>query len=727
MSGADGLRVFVTQELFPFNAGGIGRVIASFLEESTPEELRRTAIVYLSEDDSLGARFAAVYPGVILCQVAQDELIEENGRQYPPSSAYDSTHPLQARSVLVAHALSRLEREHGALGYVEFCDWGAVALAACQQKKLGRAFVGATLAVRLHTTDSVLASFEERYTDASSLGLYDLERKALADCDLIVGQLEPVAESVRKFYGFDVADWRARLRLHAPPVRIHGAKAARSLRPSASTPIAFTSKIQHCKRPDVFVRGCVEFFASRPDIQAPVQFIAHAFDPAYRERIEQLIPRELRHRFQFITGLSGAAREAAIARAVCVFTTAYESFCLAAYEASLQGALCLVNTRNPAFGEGTPWIDGHNCIGFDGSAEGLAAALEAAYGRQQELDVVQVPADRAPWTTGANAAAQPPSRAHAARVTAVVINHHGLTGLVDTLEALSASEFPGLDVCVVDSGSNDPVVSSIVERLSEQASNALRVKRLAAMSGSGALANVALRGLDCDYVLMLEAGDAPVPGFVSEAVEALERHQEYSAVVSHAEVVMGESGEGLRTCSLSMGEARMLGLQINRYSGSGFVMRAVDVQRVGVDDELGADVWWDFHMRAVSAGLRYIASPSVDLRKRRLVPVAGERSEVIESNISRHNVLRNKHSDIMGMPMPLYVLEAAQALHRSDASGSLSALEVEELERYRNSETIKVALSLVRFVHQRAPGLLVLGKRCLRSAVQRYRRVRGAA
>ncbi|WP_217539671.1 hypothetical protein, partial [Stenotrophomonas sp. GbtcB23] len=88
--------------------------------------------------------------------------------------------------VLIVQEPRALQKSEGALGYVELVDWGAAAIAATQEKLLGNDFLQTTLAVRLHTADSILADFEPRAQCIHGLSLYDLERKALADCDLIV-------------------------------------------------------------------------------------------------------------------------------------------------------------------------------------------------------------------------------------------------------------------------------------------------------------------------------------------------------------------------------------------------------------------------------------------------------------------------------------------------------------------------------------------------------------
>ncbi|MGH8466764.1 MAG: hypothetical protein ACRER5_21710, partial [Pseudomonas sp.] len=111
------LRVFVTRELYPFTAGGIGRVVANILATSTQQERDNTAILYVG--DGLDPRaFAAVYPGVRLhvSHMGTYQTVDARGRRYPAYSAFNNT-VLHWESVLILQGLRALQESEGALGY----------------------------------------------------------------------------------------------------------------------------------------------------------------------------------------------------------------------------------------------------------------------------------------------------------------------------------------------------------------------------------------------------------------------------------------------------------------------------------------------------------------------------------------------------------------------------------------------------------------------------------
>lgn len=714
-----GFRVFATQELHPFTAGGIGRVIGNFLADSSPEELARTAVVLWSNDTTVKGRMASVYPG-LKCVVVSDRDYETetaDGRMYPPANAYERTHLLHGRSVLMMQALLRLERELGVIDYIEFPDWGGMAFASCQEKKLGRGLRHATLAVRLHTTDGLLASFEQRGTDDASLALFDMERKAIADCDLIVGQLRPVAEFVRQFYGFDRAEWDAKVRIHAPVVQLDGKLAQGAVRPSLDTPITFTSKIQHCKRPDVFVRGCVEFLLKHPEVTAPVQFIAHAFDGDYYERVKALIPADLTDRFAFISGLSGVDRTAAIANTVCVFPTSYESFCLAAYEASLAGAFPVVNASTPAFSADTPWRHGVNCLGFDGSARDLCRGLEAAFLRGLAIEPVVLPADVPPWATASTLRADPQGAPHRPRVAAVIAHADDAGALISSLEALSAQVHALDEIVVVDGASEGPASVALLDRL--ESVPRIRVCRTGVASPTGSLLARGLDEVTADLVLLLESGTVIAREFVGEGVRALAGQVGFDFTTSHSGAWSSDSDTVQRT-RLTVGEACAFALRDAAHAPPACVLARSDAARaVGFSDELGMDAWWNFHLRAIAAGRRYLVSSSID------IDAAPDRSgSGMPRQVRQHNVLRSLKAHLGDALVPPYALCSAAPHVPVLASENLQPL-FDELEGYRRMELVVAATRLTQFLQYRAPWLLRAMTGTLRRSWRSYKKLRG--
>jgi glycosyltransferase involved in cell wall biosynthesis len=639
---------------------------------------------------------------------------------------------LHGESVRAMQALLRLEGEVGPLGYIEFGDWGANAFATCQEKLLGDAFGASCIAVRLHSTDSVLAAVESRSSDIHALALHDLERKALADCDMIVAQLPSVADHMKAFYAFADVEWDPRVVIHAPPVLLdRGELAVEAIHPTEDTPIVFSSKLQRLKRPDVFVRGCASFIRARPDFRGDVVFLAHAFDPAYQAKIERMIPWDLKGRFRFVGGATQDERALTIAGSVCVFPTVWESFCLAAYEASMAGARCVMNDANPAFDERSPWVAGENCEKFDGSADDLAAALIRIFtGADKRFAVAAAPASPGPWLLPIPPAV---TRTASTPLVSVVIPHFNLGAYLHrTIDSVLTSTYTNIELVVVDDASTESLSLAAIERLAGLDDDRLRVIRSPSNRGLAATRNLGVQSSHGEFVLPLDADDIIGPDFIRTAVTALSRAEAFDFVVPQVAYFHDEAEGSLHTkkelehCYVLIGEARASGLHQNRYSTATVLARREVLLDLGYREELESYEDWDLYLRAVMAGKRSIVTNDINffyrVRGDSMIHSAQGRAN---HRLSYHDVIRDKRMNIGGLDIPLYAIGGFSAETGVSIAGGEGTSELRaRLEAYENSEVVKAALTLARQIQRRAPWLLGPGKRFARAVWRLAKRFR---
>ncbi|MDR5855207.1 glycosyltransferase [Caballeronia sp. LZ050] len=690
------MKVFVTRELFPFTPGGIGRVIANILDSAAVAGDERPAVVYLG-DPLDTARFAARFPGVLLVDASpQTYALREDGFRYPQAEHY-TTHALHADSVRVMQVLKRLERAEGPLHYVEFPDWGGSAFASAQEKRLGLAFQEATLAVRLHTSDSMLSATESKPVDAASLALYDLERKALADCDVVIGQVDATARAMQSFFDFDDSEWLPRLIIDAPPVLLdHGAPASSSITPGPETPILFSSKIQRIKRPDVFVRGCCDFLRDTPAYRGTVHLMAMAPDGAYLDEIKRLVPPELAARFAFDTHADSATRHALIQDSVCVFPGTFESFCLAAYEASMSGALCVLNAANPAFSDASPWRDGVDCTKFDGTPAGLCSALKRVFDAGSSLAVVRA--------TARNALPQASKGVSGARVegdtsplASVLIPHHNLGAyLAQTVDNALAARYPNIEVVVVDDASTDPHSREAVAELARRNDPRVRVVESPLNRGLAATRNLALAHARGEYALTLDADDLIDPAFIAIAVGALARHPAISFVVPQTAYFddapdADPANAPWTQCLTFVGEARASGFFLNRFSTACIMGRVQAFRSLGYNESLSAYEDWDLYLRAVMSRTRFVVTNAVHFyyRRRQSSMIHGE-AAMQRLALYYHDILRDKTITVGRNVLPMYLLEAGSGAGRGESPDHLRA----RLAAYEQSVVVQAALAL---------------------------------
>ncbi|MGI4815539.1 MAG: glycosyltransferase, partial [Janthinobacterium lividum] len=341
--------VFVTTELAPFTPGGIGRVLHNMLRSVGEEDRARCIVVavgFAIDDLSFAVTFPAVR--LIRADVRDSVLQDHSSRHLPPRWAYSHS-DLHWQSAAVMSTLEQLARTT-AIEYVEFPDWGGLAFCTLQERRFSGLLADACLAVRLHSTHTQILNAEPYAVTPIDLHIADIERKCLRDCDRIVAQIPSVAEATRRLLDFDIAEWDHRIIVHAPPVLLdYSLPALQSVEAGPLQSLMFTSKMQRLKRADVFVRGVTAFMRRDADFHGRACLSAHRTDGAFCEIVDRLIPDDLKSRFAFTPAMSAREREMAISTATVVVASASESFCLAAYEASLLGARVILNGQNPAF------------------------------------------------------------------------------------------------------------------------------------------------------------------------------------------------------------------------------------------------------------------------------------------------------------------------------------------------------------------------------------------
>lgn len=724
------MRVFVTTELFPFTHGGIGRAIANMLSTLGADEASNTAVVWVGESIDSTA-FSSVYPRIKLVTATRVnyELVDEEGISYPPEWAFTDTE-WHWRSVAALQGLKRLVREVGAVDYVEFPDWGGLAFATTQEKLLRRGFGDSVLAVRLHTADSLLANVDARALDKQMLAIFDLERKALADCDRIVAQLPDVGRAVQRFFGFSDADWLPRQCVHAPPVTLDfGDVATQPIKPADDTPIVFPSKIQHLKRPDLFVRGACGFLRANPEYRGSIVFAAHS-SPEAEAKIQRMIAPDLKDRFVFIESASPLERARLIARSISVTASPFESYCLSAYEASLAGAVCVLNGVNPAFGNRSPWHDGKNCVKFDGTAEGLAAALARAL-KGDTRSVVEVPRDAPPWTLERPVSQVPLARPSRPLVS-VVVPHFNLGAyLPRTLDSVLASTYENVEIVVVDDCSTDELSRLTIEKLSAVGER-LSVVRNPMNLGLAATRNVALEHVRGEFVLTLDADDLIGPSFIALAVDALQRNPAYDFVVPQTGFFLdteeGQIGQqaAFTDYAVFYGEARAMGLYENRFSTATCIARTAALRELRYREELEAYEDWDLYSRAVAAGKQFIVTNGIHFFYRRRADSMYHTPERLARHRSLyHALLSGKAIEAGVSKLPLYVLEGGQPLAadgRSAMGGSQSLQD--QLAFYQNSRTVFLAIKTQQYLSTWAPWAIKVGRKALGVARRIRRRLR---
>jgi glycosyltransferase involved in cell wall biosynthesis len=646
----------VTDELYPFTPGGIGRLLHNLIRDSfarqAPVEFHLLVPAYARME---AAKVEACFgPGVRL-HVAEPrpEWTPSHDQDgiYPPPGAFTDSRWHAESMDLMLH-LKKLAREGCHFDVIEFGDYRGWAFCTLQEKLLGLAFAETEVAVRLHSTIGIISQFEPPLMSRDHLGRFELERKALLDAERVIAHVPGIAEANQRFYGLPES-WLRKVSLEFPPV-------VEGHRPSTgpSTPggsavkerdLLFLTKIQWIKRPDLFVRGAALFMRQNPGYRGRAVLACHAPFPEYTAALQRMVPAELRHRFIF----SGPRddREEMIARGIVAICSDHEALNLTAYEASAAGATLVLNTTCPAFAPGTPFVDGESCYGFDGTVEGLASALERAW-RAPQLQPVTWKAAVPYWERGeAGAAPAAAVRQRPPRVSVIITNHNLGRYLPETLASVAASGHLEVEIVLVDDASTDPFDHQLLERIEQQTGDQLPVRLIRNLVNRGlpASRNIGIRAATGDYILPLDADDCIAPTFLERAVAALERHPEFDVVVpTTGYFLTDEALDSRQFCDYAvfLGDVPSFGLVANRFSCATSLMRRSLFERWRYNERLTSYEDWELYLRLALAGHRFLVTNQIQFHYRRR-----QQSMITKVSPRRHLELVNQM--YRSLPRPL--------------------------------------------------------------------------
>lgn len=647
----------VTDELYPFTAGGIGRLLHNLIRDSlarrAPVEFDLLVPAYARLE---AAKVEAYFgPGVRL-HVAEPRpewstSLDEDGIYPPPGAFTDSRWHAESMDLMLR--LKELAREGHRFDVIEFGDYRGWAFCTLQEKFLGLAFAGTEIAVRLHSTMGIISQYEPPVMSREHLGRFELERKALLDAERVIAHIPGIAESNQRFYGFPDS-WLSKVSLEFPPVLEAPATPARASRPGTGEgkerDLLFLTKVQWIKRPDLFVRGVALFMRRHPEYKGRAVLACHAPFPEYTAALQRMVPADLRHRFVF----SGPSedREALMARGIVVIASDHEALNLTAYEASAAGATLVLNAACPAFAPGTPFVDGENCYGFDGSVEGLASAVERAWRAPSPRPVTWTAA--APYweRSEARAAPAPAARQRPPRVSVIITNYNLGRYLPETLASVAASSHSEVEVVLVDDASTEPFDHQLLARIELQSGDErvpIRLVRNPVNRGLPASRNIGIQAATGDYVLPLDADDCIAPAFLERAVEALERHREFDVVApATGYFLTDEALDARQFCdyALFLGDVPSLGLVANRFSCATSLMRRSLFEQWRYNERLTSYEDWELYLRLAHAGHRFLVTNQIQFHYRR-------RQQSMITGVSPRRHLELVNQLYRSLPQPL--------------------------------------------------------------------------
>ncbi len=571
---------FVTNEFYPLGPGGIGRLMYNFAKHNAacgfPADIHFLVPSELVEDPLDQLRLSEAVEGIAEVHVAPslDSQIDKESQLIDLAASEPwSIGALWGESFRYYRELLAIEERRGKpFDVVEFPDFGGWGVAAVEAKRCGMALQETMLAARLHSTQGVIAR-AERFSDPSPWAgvLMDAEAHLLRHADIIVGHTQSIIDHNSEHY--DLEDrWRGRTVLEFPPIILDTSVFPKPISHGAAngdrTDFIFSSRLQRFKRPDLFVRASIRFLERNPGHKGVFRLVSYGWEQGYIAWVKSLVPESLREKIVFIEGAEQTERDNWLAHSVVIIPSDYESLCLFAYEASCMGTSVILNRECSAFGRGERWVEGENCLMFDGSVEGLVLEMERST-RWSPNSKVSVQPDQPYWINATNAVLK--KNEDTPRVCLVGLGYKSASELEEhfselvillantELQSVPVSKYLMVPHQIAE---HSAALSARAEKAGwevistsgvEECPTSLR-RRLVAMSG--------------DAVIMAGPGVIPSPGFIRVAANAIALNPNLSVVGGFAENLDFETGQrtGASAFAGEMPSVAMLSNQVAPFA-----------------------------------------------------------------------------------------------------------------------------------------------------------------
>ena len=621
---------FVTNELYPLKPGGIGRLMYNFavdnLEAPDPADLH---FLLPSEGEEQRKAIREAFLGLGTVHFCSGEyttlgVFGESLRRFGTGADGQRPNNLDEHLLRSLQYYSGLQEAQVAAGkqfdIVEFPDFGGWAVAALAAKRSGLAFANTRIAVRLHSTFGLI-TLAERYYHRPSLWLsaiYDMERRALEDADLVVGHLESIADHNARSYSF-TDDWRSKVITEFPPITLDEpvGVGARVVARRPARDFIFSSRLQPFKCPDLFVRAAVRMLRDDPACTSTFHVVSYGWDQAYIQWLQSLVPLDLRMRIRFILSYTQEERSQLLRRSIVVIPSIYESLCLFAYESAMQGLKVILNRQCDAFGAGPRWNDRGNCLMFDGSYLDLARVMREALDWTPTTMVNAAP-DPPYWESFEPLDALPRNHAPAPAVDLLV---YGFTSIADLNQRLIIANerqvgagWPSsqIDQCHLIAPRPMLRAAGLPARIPDVPGVHLHL-----VEGWDVTADdisAAIEQMASELVAFAPVDMAIDPAFLEAALGALASDPDLAAVTSHTLVIDPEH-EGPPRVRLYAADLLTAAAATTRVCHRASVFRRSAIQRVGLRMD-GGDRWFeDLCGRLVDTGHRIVCLPAAPVRE----------------------------------------------------------------------------------------------------------------
>ncbi|NOR62910.1 MAG: hypothetical protein GQ535_10510 [Rhodobacteraceae bacterium] len=403
--------LFILDELFPVDLGGIGRLMFNIVQHAKQENPALDLHILL------GRQKTADHADLVqaLNGAAQVHYLESTAKtsawlgvdDIAKSMATNPSlnQPFQNGLRVLSSAL-QVQNDVGPFDHIEIPDHMGIGAVLLMAREAGLAFQAAEITCRLHSSLSAIIAFEPFYHARNDwiAPRIEFERYSLQHADRVVAHIPAIAAYNQAHFGFAPA-WLDKVETAFPPAIWPEKPDAPHALPDAPD-FVFTSRFQPFKRPDLFVKAACVFLDRTPDYGGKFRLISYGYNAEYIDSLRLMVPERFLDKITFEVNVPSDDRAAAMAGAIIVQPSNFESLCALAYEVSANQNPILLAQDCAAFGGFDRWVDQENCLMFAPTPAALAKTMRKAIGWRPSQRVNTTP-DPAYFAQPPRAASQP--------------------------------------------------------------------------------------------------------------------------------------------------------------------------------------------------------------------------------------------------------------------------------------------------------------------------------
>ena len=597
----------LTNEMYPFLPGGIGRLMYNFCmqnqESATPVELHYLLPPNTVEEQEKIRAFYQGKASIHFCS-ALDDLSDEVAQALAADQAF---HPEYAVNYKDAHSfyhglLAAEASSQSPFDLVELPDFGGWGQAILAAKRSGMAFQNTQFSCRLHSSLGLITEFERYHHHPSTWfsGKLDLERQTITGAEIVVGHVPSVVAQNARHYGLGES-WAEDVIVEFPPILLD-TEVEEPAELTDSPDFVFSSRLQPFKRPDVFIRAAVLFMERRPNYAGVFRVLSYGWDDNYITWLQSLVPISLRKKVVFQFKYTQKERDDILKHSVIVVPSNYESLCLFAYESSMMRRPVILAGDCAAFGDYARWIDGDNCLIFDGSFISLADQMEQARTWFPKSEV-STAIDQPYWEKLQPAQKPVATAVNLADVPVVYYGIHDRFHLNEKLVRHAVSAFKEQKTLFM-------VAGSVLETQANRTEGKVTFVPTSGHELSCSEVQHQIRALDSEFVFLARGDHRARNMFLKAAAAALAVNPALDLFSSHV-MNMDPFVEANYGVTLSTGLAPGMAMLENTVAPPMALLRMSAIEKIGFDPQAG-ESWFEVFTRKLALdGGEIVIAPNV--------------------------------------------------------------------------------------------------------------------